>query len=360
MNLEEKILKALSNVDDPDLHKDIVTLGMVENLVIDGKSVRFDLVLTTPACPMKDMLVNACKNAVRVLVDPELETQVNATHRVSSGRDIREVLKGVKNIIAVASGKGGVGKSTVAASLALALRKSGATVGLLDADIYGPSIPTLFHVHEPPEMVVKDGRQVMIPIETQGLKLLSIGFMTQPGQAIVWRGPMISSAFRQFVNDVEWGELDYLIIDLPPGTGDVQLTLSQLVPLTGVVIVTTPQEVAKADARRAVSMLKMPAIAKPVLGVVENMAYFTPDDAPEKKYYIFGSGAGKALAEEEDVPFLGELPLVPAVREQADNGCIDPDAEGFEPFLKVAAEIARQVSVVNSGEMVKFARPNPQ
>lgn len=355
MATKEDILKALSNVEDPDLKKDIVTLGMVENLVVTDNAVSFDLVLTTPACPLKDMLVNACKNAVRVLVDSSLEVKVNATSRVSTARNTSDVLSGVKNIIAIASGKGGVGKSTVAATLALALKESGATVGLLDADIYGPSLPTLFNVHEAPEMVVKDGRQIMIPIEKQGIKLLSIGFMTAPGQAIVWRGPMISSAFRQFVNDVEWGALDYLIIDLPPGTGDVQLTLTQIVPLTGLVIVTTPQEMSKSDARRAMAMFTMPAIAKPILGVIENMAFFKPDDMPDKKYYIFGTGAGKQLAEECDVPFLGELPLLSAIREQADEGHIDPKGVDFESFKVVAAEIARQVSVVNSKKIANFA-----
>jgi ATP-binding protein involved in chromosome partitioning len=348
MTTKEQVLKALSNVDDPDLKKDIVTLGMVEKLVITETSVAFDLVLTTPACPMKDMLVNACKNAIRLLVDSNLETFVNATSRVSSTRSSDPVLTGVKNIIAVASGKGGVGKSTVSSALALALHKTGAAVGLLDADIYGPSIPTIFGVSEAPEMIVKEGKQVMVPIVKQGIKLLSIGFMTQPGQAIVWRGPMISSAFKQFVNDVDWGDLDYLIIDLPPGTGDVQLTLLQVVPLTGLVIVTTPQEVAKSDAKRAITMFKMPAIAKPILGVIENMAYFIPEDAPDKKYHIFGSGAGRQLAQEEDLPFLGELPLVSAIREQADSGTLDPNSSLFEPFHLVASEIARQVSIVNS------------
>lgn len=352
---KNRILNALSNVDDPDLKKDIVTLGMVENLMISEKEISFDLVLTTPACPMKDMLVNACKTAIRVMVDAEIETKIHVTSRVSTSRNKDEVLKGVRNIIAVGSGKGGVGKSTVAAALAIALHKTGASVGLLDADIYGPSIPVMFGVDHAPEMVVKDNRQVMLPIEKNGIKLLSIGFMMPPNQAVVWRGPMISSAFRQFVNDVEWGNLDYLIIDLPPGTGDVQLTLSQIVPVTGCVIVTTPQKVAKSDALRAIAMFKMPAIAKPVLGVVENMAYFVPEDRPEMKYYIFGSGGGKALADEEQVPFLGELPLNPAIREQADNGFIDPNSKEFEPFELLAGEVARQVSVVNSNRLINFA-----
>lgn len=356
MSFDRKdVLKALSHVDDPDLHKDIVTLGMVEALQIDDHKVSFDLVLTTPACPMKDMIVNACKTAIGVMVSQDIQTQIRVTSRVSTSRHPDEVLKGVKNIIAIASGKGGVGKSTVAASLALALKKSGATVGILDADIYGPSIPTLFDAREAPEMKVKGDKQIMIPVERNGIKLLSIGMITAPDQAVVWRGPMISSAFKQFVNDVEWGELDYLIIDLPPGTGDVQLTLSQLVPLTGLVIVTTPQEMAMADARRALSMFKMPSIAKPILGVVENMAYFEPNDAPGKKYYIFGRDGGKRLAEEQQVPFLGELPLIEQVQQEADTGHINPDSPAFAPFIVVAEEIARRVSMLNSEKMANFA-----
>lgn len=285
---KEAILKALSLVEDPDLKKDLVTLGMIENLVIDGLEVRFDLVLTTPACPMKETMVNACKTAIVYTVNKDAQVHVNATHRVVQQARANDVLSGVKHIIAVASGKGGVGKSTIAASLALGLAHTGAKVGLLDADIYGPSVPTLFNVHTAPEMKEKDGKNVMIPIESHGIKLLSIGFMTAPGQAIVWRGPMISSAFRQFINDVDWGELDYLIVDLPPGTGDVQISLSQLAPLTGVVIVTTPQLMATSDAARAIDMFKLDSIAKPIIGVVENMSFFTPADAPDKKYRLFG------------------------------------------------------------------------
>jgi ATP-binding protein involved in chromosome partitioning len=350
----EDILKALSNVDDPDLHKDIVTLGMVEKLEINGQDVSFDLVLTTPACPMKDMIVNACKTAIHVMVSKEIQTKINVTSRVSTSRQNEEVLKGVRNIIAIASGKGGVGKSTVAASLAIALQQSGATVGILDADIYGPSIPTMFDAMEAPEMKVVGEKQIMIPVMRQGIKLLSIGMITARDQAVVWRGPMISSAFKQFVNDVDWGELDYLIIDLPPGTGDVQLTLSQVVPVTGIVIVTTPQEVSMADARRAITMFKMPAIAKPILGIIENMAYFEPEDAPEKRYHIFGKDGGKKLALEQNVPFLGELPLTQQIQQQADQGHIDPNGAHFQPFIRIAEEIARQLSVLNSDKMVSF------
>lgn len=352
---KDKVLQALSNVDDPDLHRDIVTLGMVENLQIAEDKIKFDLVLTTPACPMKDMIVNACKTAIRVMVDEAIETEIFVTSRVSSTRSGDPVLAGIKNIIAVASGKGGVGKSTVAAALALGLKQSGATVGLLDADIYGPSISTLFNAHEAPEVKVIGEKQVMIPVVRQGIKLLSIGMLTAREQAVVWRGPMISSAFKQFINDVDWGELDYLIIDLPPGTGDVQLTLSQIVPLTGLVIVTTPQEMALADARRAIGMFKMPSIQKPILGVIENMSWFEPEDAPGKKYYVFGQNGGKSLSAENEIPFLGELPLVSSVQKQADLGHINPTSPAFKPFLAVAEEVARQVSILNSEKRVNFA-----
>jgi ATP-binding protein involved in chromosome partitioning len=345
MNKDE-ILKALSLVEDPDLKKDLVTLGMIENLVIDGLEVRFDLVLTTPACPMKETMVNACKTAIVYTVNKDAQVHVNATHRVIQQARASDVLSGVKHVIAVASGKGGVGKSTIAASLALGLAHTGAKVGLLDADIYGPSVPTLFNVHSPPEMIEKEGKNVMLPIESHGIKLLSIGFMTAPGQAVVWRGPMISSAFRQFINDVDWGELDYLIVDLPPGTGDVQISLSQLAPLTGVVIVTTPQLMATSDAARAIDMFKMDAIAKPIIGVVENMSFFTPADAPDKKYRLFGEGGGKKLAESNGVPFLGELPFQMELGNAADTGIWDFSQDHMKPYLDIAKEIARQISIM--------------
>ncbi len=345
---KEEILKALSMVEDPDLKKDLVTLGMIENLKIDGLQVQFDLVLTTPACPMKDTMVNACKTAILYTVNKDADVQVNATHRVVQQERATDVLKGVKHVIAVASGKGGVGKSTLSASLALGLSHTGAKVGLLDADIYGPSIPILFNVNAAPEMKEIDGRNIMIPIESHGIKLLSIGFMTAPGQAVVWRGPMISSAFRQFINDVDWGELDYLIVDLPPGTGDVQISLSQLAPLTGVVIVTTPQQMATSDAARAIDMFQLDAIAKPIIGVVENMSFFAPVDAPDKKYRLFGEGGGKALAEKNELPFLGELPFQMELGNAADTGKWDFSQEHMKPYLDVAKEIARQISVMQA------------
>ncbi|MEY4543319.1 MAG: hypothetical protein RL411_1396 [Bacteroidota bacterium] len=345
MITRESVLQALSHVDDPDLKKDLVTLGMIEDLVI-GDKITFTIVLTTPACPMKDMMVNACKTAIRMMVDSEIAVEVSTTSRVRASIPMSETLPGVKHVIAVASGKGGVGKSTLSASLALALSGMGAKVGLLDADIYGPSVPTMFGVSASPEMYMKGEKQIMIPVESKGVKLLSIGLMTARGQAIVWRGPMVSSAFRQFVQDTDWGDLDYLIIDLPPGTGDVQLSLVQNVPLTGVVIVTTPQEMALTDARRAMGMFSMEAVNKKILGVVENMSYFTPDDAPDKKYRLFGEGGGKALSEEYNVPFLGELPLNPALMKLIDEGNLTSDAIELKPYYQVAGALAQQVSML--------------
>lgn len=348
MITREAILKALSEVEDPDLKKDLVTLGMIEKLEINGKFISFDLVLTTPACPMKDMLTNACKTAIKYMVDSDAEVNIHVTSRVQQNVRTDNTLSGVKHVIAVASGKGGVGKSTLSATLALGLSHMGAKVGLLDADIYGPSVPTLFGVQQALDMVERDGKQYMIPIEKYGLKLLSIGFITAPGQAVVWRGPMISSAFRQFINDADWGDLDYLIVDLPPGTGDVQITLSQLAPLTGVVVVTTPQEMALADARRAIDMFSLGSIAKPIIGVVENMSYFIPQDAPEKKYHVFGEGGGKQLSAQYNLPFLGELPLNPAIGKSADTGIWDFNNPEMQPYLNVAMEVARQISVMQS------------
>jgi len=345
MITRESVLKALSHVDDPDLKKDLVTLGMIEDLVI-GDKISFTIVLTTPACPMKDMMVNACKTAIRMMVDSEIAVEVSTTSRVRASIPMSDTLPGVKHVIAVASGKGGVGKSTLSASLALALSGMGAKVGLLDADIYGPSVPTMFGVSASPEMYMKGEKQIMIPVEAKGVKLMSIGLMTARGQAIVWRGPMVSSAFKQFVQDTDWGDLDYLIIDLPPGTGDVQLSLVQNVPLTGVVIVTTPQEMALTDARRAMGMFSMEAVNKKILGVVENMSYFTPDDAPDKKYRLFGEGGGKALSEEYNVPFLGELPLNPALMKLIDEGNLTSDAIELKPYYQVAGALAQQVSML--------------
>lgn len=349
MNPEE-ILNALRTVNDPDLKKDLVTLNMIKDLVIDGNTVRFSVVLTTPACPLKEMIRKDCEKAIRK-VAPGADLQINMTSSVTSIRDNAPLLTGVKNIIAVASGKGGVGKSTVTTNLAVALAKSGAKVGLIDADIFGPSIPTMFNCEsEQPEVREINGKQAIIPLEQYGVKLMSIGFLTPPNSAVVWRGPMASSALKQFITDAQWGDLDYLFIDLPPGTSDIHLTLVQTVPVTGVVIVTTPQKVALADATKGLVMFQQPQINVPILGVVENMAYFTPAELPQNKYYIFGEQGGKNLAEKFNVPFLGQIPLVQSIRESGDSGlpAVLKDGPTAAAFSELAESLARQIAIRNA------------
>lgn len=353
MITKEAVIKALSNVQEPDLGKDLVTLNMVQDIEIEGKNVSFTVVLTTPACPLKEMIEKACINAIHILVDKEAIVKVNLTAKVDSNRkDNKAVLPGVKNIIMVASGKGGVGKSTVAVNLALGLAKEGASVGLLDADIYGPSVPIMLGLRdERPKMTDVNGKGMIVPMERYGIKAMSIGLLVDEKQAVIWRGPMASSALRQFITDVYWQDLDYLVIDLPPGTGDVHLTLVQAVPVTGAVIVSTPQAVAAADARKAIMMFKQPQINVPILGIVENMAYFTPEELPNNKYYIFGKGGAKQMAEQFELPFLGEIPLVQGIREGGDNGVPAILEEGHPAqklFMNLAQNVARNVSIRNA------------
>ncbi|AMM51526.1 ATP-binding protein [Rufibacter sp. DG15C] len=350
---KEDVLKALSYVEEPDLGKDLVTLNMIEDVAIDGLNVSFTVILTTPACPLKDLIRNACIRAITTMVDPAAQVTVNMTSRVTTARVDTTVLKGVKNIIAVASGKGGVGKSTVTANLAVALAQSGAKVGLVDADISGPSVPTMFGVEDARPVVYRtpDGKNLIQPIEKFGIKLISIGFLTPAEHAVVWRGPMASSALKQFITEVEWGDLDYLLIDLPPGTSDIHLTLVQTVPVTGAIIVTTPQKVAIADAVKGLQMFRQPQINVPVLGLVENMAYFTPAELPDNRYYIFGQGGGRDLAERYGVPFIGEIPLVQSIRENGDAGTpqiLEEGSPATAVFKQVAEEVARQISVRNA------------
>ena len=350
----QQVLDALSNVMDPDLGKDLVTLNMIKDIAIDDKNVAFTVVLTTPACPMKDMIHNACVNAIVHYVDKEAQVNINMTANVTTKRgDERPLLPKVKNIIAVASGKGGVGKSTVSANLAIALADLGAKVGLVDADIYGPSIPIMFDVVEEKPLVRNtEAGQLMVPVESYGIKLLSIGFFADPAQAVVWRGPMASKALTQLFRDADWGELDYLIIDLPPGTGDIHLTLVSGIPLTGAIIVTTPQLVALADAEKAVSMFQIPSINVPVLGIVENMSYFTPAELPDNKYYLFGKDGGKQMAEKLNVPLLAQLPLVQSIREAGDSGRpagLQENTPVSKAFLQLAMNVAQQVALKNAG-----------
>jgi ATP-binding protein involved in chromosome partitioning len=324
---------------------------MIEDINIEGNKLSFSVVLTTPACPMKAMIENACRNAIGHFVSKELEVFINMTSRVTSKAS--PTLSNIKNIIAVASGKGGVGKSTVAANLALGLAQKGAKVGLIDADIYGPSIPIMFGLEgaKPGAIEGADGKSRIQPIEKFGVKLLSIGFFMDPNQPIPWRGPMVSTAVKQLFNDADWGELDYLVVDLPPGTGDVHITVTQSYPIAGAVIVTTPQNVALADAKKGIGMFLMESINVPILGVVENMSYFTPAELPENKYYIFGKNGGKRLAEEYGAPFLGEIPLVKSITDAGDEGkpvILHQDDIMADAFMEIAEKVAQQVAIQNA------------
>lgn len=348
---QDQVLNALSKVQDPDLKKDLVSLGMIRDIVIADNSISFTVVLTTPACPLKEVIRQDCENAVRAVAGPDARIQIQVTSSVTTQRTSGPVLPGVKNIVAIASGKGGVGKSTVTTNLAVALAQTGARVGLIDADIFGPSIPVMFNCeHEHPEARQVNGKNFVVPLEQYGVKLMSIGFLAPPDSAVVWRGPMASSALKQFITDALWGDLDYLFIDLPPGTSDIHLTLVQTVPVTGAVIVTTPQKVALADAIKGLAMFKQPQINVPVLGIVENMAWFTPEELPENKYYIFGKDGGKSLSEKTGVPLLGQIPLVQGIRESGDSGLPAVLKGGItaQAFKELAESLARQIAIRNA------------
>jgi ATP-binding protein involved in chromosome partitioning len=350
---ENDVLKALSTVEEPDFKKDLVTLDMVKDIAIENNSLSFTVILTTPACPLKDVIKGRCFKAIHTMINEDVEIKINFTSRTTSLRtDKKEVLKDVKNIIAVVSGKGGVGKSTVAANLALALAEGGAKVGLMDADIYGPSVPIMFGIRgERPKMRDVNGKGKIVPIDRYGIKVMSIGLLVDEKQAVVWRGPMVSSAVRQFVSDVDWGELDYLVIDMPPGTGDIHLTIVQTVPVTGAIVVSTPQLVALADAKKGITMFNQPGLKVPVLGLVENMSYFTPKELPDNKYYIFGKEGAKKLASEFDIPFLGEIPLVQSIREGGDIGIpvmIGDDEISKKAFTDFGDNAIRAISLRNA------------
>jgi len=349
MITKEQILHALGHVEEPDLKKDLVTLNMIENIEILPNKIKFDVVLTTPACPLKGHIEHACRNAIALFVSKEVEVEINMTARVRAVENAQ--LKNIKNIILVSSGKGGVGKSTVAANLALALANTGAKTGLLDADIYGPSIPLMFGVEDakPQSSQGPDGKNRILPVERFGLKLLSIGFFTDPNQPIPWRGPMATSAIKQLFGDTDWGELDYLIVDMPPGTGDIHITTAQSYPISGAVIVTTPQQVALADAIKGMAMYQMEGVKVPIIGVIENMSYFTPAELPDNKYYIFGKDGGKRLAQDNQVPFLGEIPLVKSVADAGDNGfpiALDQDEPVAASFSEIAGRVAQELSIL--------------
>jgi ATP-binding protein involved in chromosome partitioning len=317
------ILDALANVQEPDLKKDIVTLNLVKIIRAEGNQIELEVKVSNPAMHAKQRMREACVFAIQRVLGNEFEVKVHVEAISGEERsgELRRILPGVKHIIAVASGKGGVGKSTVSSNLAAGLASLGHKVGLLDADIYGPSVPTMFDVVlEKPRLIEVDGKQVMTPVEAHGVKVLSIGFFTEGDQAVVWRGPMATKALNQMITDVEWGELDYMVVDLPPGTGDVHLSIVQTLPISAVVVVSTPQEVALVDARKGIAMFQLPAVNIPVLGLVENMSRFTPAELPENKYFIFGEGGTKRLAESLNLPVLGEIPLIQSIREAGDVG----------------------------------------
>ncbi|HEX7594558.1 MAG TPA: iron-sulfur cluster carrier protein ApbC [Anaerolineae bacterium] len=356
MLTEQQILNALSQVQEPELHRDLVTLKMIKDIKIQNDAVNFTVVLTTPACPLRSQIESEAKAAVIALgakqVNIKWDANVPTDARISGKLNIP-----VKSTIAVASGKGGVGKTTVSVNLAVALAQMGAKVGLMDADIYGPNIPIMMGVNEQPR-ATKDQR--IIPLEAYGVKLMSMGFLVPPEQAVIWRGPMLHSAIRQFLSDVDWGDLDYLVIDLPPGTGDAQLTLTQSVPLTGGVVVATPQDVALADVAKGIAMFQK--LEVPVIGVVENMSYFLCPHCGERTD-IFAHGGAQKMAEKYHVPFLAEIPLDVAIRVGGDTGkpitAAQPDSPYAQVFQKLAQAVAARVSVMNvqaaQGELISGA-----
>lgn len=350
---KENILNALSFVIEPDLKKDIVALNLVSEIDINDNNISFKVQISNPALHNRKRMEEACLHHLQRAFGEQLKATITIEPMVKDADrspELRKILPGVKNIIAIASGKGGVGKSTVTANLAVSLAMQGYKVGLVDADIYGPSIPLMFDVYsEKPIVVEIDGKQLLEPVSNYNVKVLSIGFFADTDQAIVWRGPMAAKALVQLFRDVNWGELDFMLIDLPPGTGDIHLSLVQTVPLTGVVVVSTPQEVALIDARKAVGMFRLNEINVPVLGFVENMAYFTPAELPENKYYIFGKDGLKNLADSMQIPLLGEIPLVQSIREAGDAGRpavlqeTTPQAMAFISLAKNIVDVCKTI-----------------
>ncbi|MBW4669620.1 MAG: Mrp/NBP35 family ATP-binding protein [Cyanomargarita calcarea GSE-NOS-MK-12-04C] len=345
----DSVLSILQPVQDPELRKSLVELNMIRNVKIDGGKVSFTLVLTTPACPLREFIVEDCQKAVRQLPGvTDVSVEVTAETPQQKSLPDRTGISGVKNIVAISSGKGGVGKSTVAVNVAVALAQTGAKVGLLDADIYGPNDPTMLGLADA-TITVRQGEkgEILEPAFNHGVKLVSMGFLIDRDQPVIWRGPMLNGVIRQFLYQVQWGELDYLIVDMPPGTGDAQLTLTQAVPMAGVVIVTTPQNVALLDSRKGLRMFQQMKV--PVLGIVENMSYFIPPDMPDKQYDIFGSGGGEKTAKELGVPLLGCVPLEISARLGGDNGVPivvgDPDCASAKALKAIALTIAGKVSV---------------
>lgn len=346
----ENVIAALQHVHEPDLKKDVIALNLVDELKVGHNHVSLKVKVSNPAMHSRKRMEDAVIFALQRHFGDQLKVDVTAIAlpKDEQTADTRRVLPGVKHIIAVASGKGGVGKSTVAANLAAGLAAQGFAVGLVDADVYGPSAPLMFDlVHEKPRAVEIAGKQYIEPLQNYGVKVLSIGFFADVSQAIVWRGAMASKALSQLFMDAWWGDLDYMIVDLPPGTGDIHLSLVQAVPLTGVVIVSTPQEVALADARKGVAMFQLDSINVPVLGLIENMSYFSPPDLPERKYYLFGQDGARNLATQLNIPFLGELPIVQSIREAGDVGRPAVLQEGTIPEVAFQNIIRNFVEVVH-------------
>lgn len=338
---KEQVLAALSKVQEPELHKDLVTLNMIRNLEIEGGKVSFTIMLTTPACPLRNRIQQEAEQAVKTVQGVESVTIKMDSDVPNDGRMRGLVNMPIRNAIAVGSGKGGVGKSTVAVNMAIALAQTGARVGLMDADIYGPNIPTMLGVEKlPPPQGEK-----LSPAQAYGIKIVSMGLLVKPGQPLIWRGPMLNSAIRQFLSDVEWGELDYLIVDLPPGTGDAALSLAQALPLSGAIIVTLPQLVSLEDAGRGLNMFRQ--LEVPILGVIENMSYLDLPDG--SRMDIFGSGGGEQLANAMNAPFLGKVPIDPKVRLGGDSGkpiiVTDPDAAAARAMREIAQQVAAKLSV---------------
>ncbi len=345
----KSILEVLRPVQDPELQKSLVELNMIRNVAVDGSKVSFTLVLTTPACPLREFIVEDCQNAVKKLPGVEsVEVEVTAETPQQKSLPDRQSVPRVKNIIAVSSGKGGVGKSSVAVNIAVALAQKGSKVGLLDADIYGPNAPNMLGLSAAKVMVKQgDKGEILEPAFNYGVKLVSMAFLIDPDQPVIWRGPMLNGIIRQFLYQVDWGELDYLIVDMPPGTGDAQLTLAQAVPMAGAVIVTTPQTVSLLDARRGLKMFQQLGIN--LLGIVENMSYFIPPDMPDKSYDLFGSGGGEKTAQELNVPLLGCVPLEISLREGGDRGIpivvAEPESSSAIALVKIAEQVAAKVSI---------------
>lgn len=357
---KEQILEELKKVTEPELKKDIVELDLVKDLKIDGNTVTLTVLVNNPAMHYRKRMQEAVEFTLERSLGKDVKVICSAEPLPREKPAAKRILSGVKNIVAVASGKGGVGKSTITANLAVGMAKKGYKVGLIDADIYGPSSHIMLDcVNERPTTIEKDGKTYIKPIENYGVKMLSIGFFSEMNQAIVWRGPMASKALRQMVADADWGELDYMFIDMPPGTGDIHLTLVQLLPLTGAVIVTTPQEISLADAKKGAAMFQLDSVKVPVLGLIENMSWFTPAELPENKYYIFGKDGGKGLAEQLNIRLLGQIPLVQSVRESADVGrpavlqnntmvaaCFDDLCYSVEEAVKWRNETLPQTEIV--------------